>query len=570
MRYMGSKRSIAKEYLPFLMQFRRPDQVWVEPFMGGCNSIDKVPGRRIGNDLHPQLVIMWKALQQGWQPPDEISEYEYYQLKKEQRMDALTAFAGFGCAFGGKYFESYARDDTGVNYAAQTKRTVLKQIAAMPADEVVFYHGSYDDFYIPPNSFIYCDPPYADTGAYRVDDFDHRRFWKWANRMVMAGHTVVVAEYTAPPDWTPAWQKKVNSRLSGVQVTASIEKIFVRASAYDEEAAREYYDPPLHKYYTIKQVLHFVGTAARKDTSHVLIEDLRATASNHVFTTSAPINIPHNVKPNAKALYSAIKTIDELHAEVHIDLTKAGKLSIKSDKFKVFIECLNDQDLVQAHKPQGVFVSNPKELFKGLQLLAPVMCENDLREYANGVAITKNSCMATDNVLFAEVWHGSNLSVEAIVGYETVTTVVNFGEEPERIQISPNTITFWYYGERYLTSTLIDVKFPSERIEALLNRPAQLVAVPNELFDAAKLMRKVTKDKVTAYIESEKIRSFEDDEETGSTFEVATGVKSPVRMDLDRLIKLDGLADQIDWGMYPNPLSFQGKGLRGVVASITR
>jgi len=45
MKYMGSKNRIAKHLLPIMLAERKPDQWWVEPFVGGANMIDKVEGK---------------------------------------------------------------------------------------------------------------------------------------------------------------------------------------------------------------------------------------------------------------------------------------------------------------------------------------------------------------------------------------------------------------------------------------------------------------------------------------------------------------------------------------------
>lgn len=49
MKYMGSKARIAKHILPVMLAYRKDDdQLWVEPFVGGGNIIDKVGGNRLG------------------------------------------------------------------------------------------------------------------------------------------------------------------------------------------------------------------------------------------------------------------------------------------------------------------------------------------------------------------------------------------------------------------------------------------------------------------------------------------------------------------------------------------
>lgn len=65
MKYMGSKNRIAKHILPIMLEYKTDDMVWVEPFVGGANMIDKVKGQRIGADFNEYLIAMWKELQKG-------------------------------------------------------------------------------------------------------------------------------------------------------------------------------------------------------------------------------------------------------------------------------------------------------------------------------------------------------------------------------------------------------------------------------------------------------------------------------------------------------------------------
>nr|WP_319571429.1 DNA adenine methylase [uncultured Draconibacterium sp.] len=45
MKYMGSKNRIAKHILPIILK-NRTNELYVEPFVGGANLIDKVDGER--------------------------------------------------------------------------------------------------------------------------------------------------------------------------------------------------------------------------------------------------------------------------------------------------------------------------------------------------------------------------------------------------------------------------------------------------------------------------------------------------------------------------------------------
>lgn len=232
MKYVGSKNRHAKELLPIILKNRRTKQWYVEPFVGGCNIIDKVTGNRIGNDINYYLIEMWKSIQQGWIPPKTLSEIEYSQIKnnKQKYKPALVAFAGIGCSYSGKWFGGYARGkgNNGElrNYCDESQRNILKQIQKIKS--ITFLNLNYVDLEIPENSIIYCDPPYNNTTNYGKIKFDHKIFWEWCKEKTLEGHQVFVSEYSAPSNWECVWQKKVNNSLT--KKTGSkkgIEKLFI-------------------------------------------------------------------------------------------------------------------------------------------------------------------------------------------------------------------------------------------------------------------------------------------------------------------------------------------------------
>lgn len=214
MKYVGSKNRYAKDLLPIILKDRQPGQWYVEPFVGGFNMIDKVTGNRIGNDSHYYLIELFKAVQNGWIPPDKVSEDEWIRTRdyKEKYPSYLVGFIGYGCSYSGKWFGGYARgndnDNIPRNYAGESKRNLLKQVPGLQGIKIT--NSNYLDLDIPPNSIIYCDPPYKDTTKYR-DNFDHEIFWGWIEGL--KGHQVFVSEYHAPNEFMCIWEKKVNNTL---------------------------------------------------------------------------------------------------------------------------------------------------------------------------------------------------------------------------------------------------------------------------------------------------------------------------------------------------------------------
>jgi DNA adenine methylase len=236
MRYIGSKRRIAKEILSIILNDRKPGQWYVEPFVGGCNTIDKVTGNRLGSDINKYLISMLIALQDGWIPPDILTEEEYLNIKNNREMypDHMVGFAGIGCSFGCKWFGSFSkgkRENGEVrNYALEFKRNLLEQQSLLQGIEFVTY--DYLDLNLPNNSIVYCDPPYSKTekGLY-VKEINMTEFWAWVEEQENKGHLIYISEYEAPSNFDCLWAKpslpSFWTRARGREtVKQSIEKLF--------------------------------------------------------------------------------------------------------------------------------------------------------------------------------------------------------------------------------------------------------------------------------------------------------------------------------------------------------
>jgi DNA adenine methylase len=223
---MGSKNRHAKEMLPIILKNRREGQFYVEPFVGGANMIDKVPGnRKIGADVNRYLISLLAAVRDGWEPPEFVSELEYKSAKSSED-EVYKAFVGFLCSFGSKWFGGYARNKVGTNYAKTGRNALLKQ--APHLKDIDFVCSTYDELLIPDGSIIYCDPPYAGTTKYGTGGFDHDKFWEWCEYKSIQGHDVYVSEYSAPDHWECVWQKNVSANFDSNRNNASerTEKLF--------------------------------------------------------------------------------------------------------------------------------------------------------------------------------------------------------------------------------------------------------------------------------------------------------------------------------------------------------
>lgn len=154
---------------------------------------------------------MWQGLQQGWLPPDAITEdaYKYIREHKDEN-PALTGFVGFGCSFGGKWFGGLARNKRGDNYCAQANRSLLKDFQGLKTAK--FTCLDYRDVEIPEGAIVLADPPYADTTGYSTGGFNSEEFWEYM-RKLSKDHVVLVCEQNAPDDFEVVWEQKLRRIL---------------------------------------------------------------------------------------------------------------------------------------------------------------------------------------------------------------------------------------------------------------------------------------------------------------------------------------------------------------------
>jgi DNA adenine methylase len=231
MHYLGGKKRIAKQIVEYIYPYLKDVNLYFEPFVGSCAIIENIQyDKRYASDGNEYLIELYIALQNGWVPPENISEEEYQYIKNNKdKNKALTAFCGIGCSYSGKWFGGYARGnaDNGQsrNYCLESKKNILKQYQGLQGIKI--YNVDYEYLDIPDNSIIYCDHPYANTTKY-IGGFNYPRFWSWCEKMTKDGHSVFVSEYNAPDNWECVWSKEVHNTL--VQDTGSktgIEKLFV-------------------------------------------------------------------------------------------------------------------------------------------------------------------------------------------------------------------------------------------------------------------------------------------------------------------------------------------------------
>jgi len=240
MYYPGSKERIAGAILFYVLK-NRDDRPYVEPFMGGANVICNVSGERYGNDINPYLISMWKALQEGWTPPEFVDKETYKHMMRNQGLydPHLVGYTGFVCSFNSNWFKGHrgivervrtGKDGKPVleNQQEWARNNLMRQVSSMIG--VHLSHSSYEELPIPKNSIVLCDPPYAEvTKDYITRQFDTISFWEWVRDMKSSA-MIFVTEYVAPDDFTCVWEENINPVGGTLHGSRQPNKLFVHES----------------------------------------------------------------------------------------------------------------------------------------------------------------------------------------------------------------------------------------------------------------------------------------------------------------------------------------------------
>lgn len=237
MRYSGSKNRLASILVPQIQAYLHSESIYYEPFVGSAAIASKIECKEKHlSDICEPLINMFKALQNGWVPPGNLSEEEYKSIKSKMDFkDPLTAFAGFGCSFGGKWFGGFARNNVTFDiYDISTLKVGItnhKVDISNLVNNVTFEHKSYDQITGVEGAVFYCDPPYQGTLGYQFGkNFDHTHFWRWANQTAET-NVVLVSEFYCPDSsWECIWEHsriiKVDKRRNDHKTKT--EKLFMK------------------------------------------------------------------------------------------------------------------------------------------------------------------------------------------------------------------------------------------------------------------------------------------------------------------------------------------------------
>lgn len=237
--YMGSKSKYTQYIVPILQKTidDRGATLYVEPFVGGANVIDKIKcDRRIGFNRSDTLIALLcqarddfsKVLADGnrelW---DKGKAYVKDGIMPEDMSLADIGAMEFFASFSTRGFPGgYASNTSNRNYFLERKLNLEKQAPHLKGIE--FCCANYYNLPSMSGAVIYCDPPYADTKQYGYatqEKMDYERFWNWV-RELSKDNYVFVSEQRAPDDFEIIWEQDAKRTNGSDNNFKAVERLY--------------------------------------------------------------------------------------------------------------------------------------------------------------------------------------------------------------------------------------------------------------------------------------------------------------------------------------------------------
>lgn len=222
MKFIGSKQRLSSRIIPLIHKAIAEGQtgLYVEPFVGGANIIDKVIAPcKIGADNDKYLIELLNAAKRGEEIPDTITREEYEAVRGNMSAypDWYVGLVGFCASYNAKFFGGYANGvhtkiGTVRNYTDEAIRNLKKQAPSLCSMAILCC--DYKQWSGLKGATIYCDPPYAGVTGYSGRPFDTDDFFDWC-RAMGEHNIVIISEYSAPGDF---------SEIAGFTLTATLDK----------------------------------------------------------------------------------------------------------------------------------------------------------------------------------------------------------------------------------------------------------------------------------------------------------------------------------------------------------
>ena len=199
---------------------------------------------------------------------------------------------------------------------------------------------------------------------------------------------------------------------------------------------------------------------------------------NGILAASCPIDTDIHVYPNAELLVNALSKCTEQYSITQLD---QDRLSIKSNKFKAIVPCLNPEMMAPTY-PDLPVVSLDNRFREALSAVAVLAQEGAQQVYLASVLLNGASLIATTGKVILEAWGGWGLPCGIGLPKTFATALSKIAKNISKFGCSKNSVTVWFEDESWLRTQIFAEPWPD--VGRILNGQANYWKLPLEFFQA--------------------------------------------------------------------------------------
>lgn len=290
--------------------------------------------------------------------------------------------------------------------------------------------------------------------------------------------------------------------------------------------------------------------------THVLLKNGTATAFNGIVAAGQKINEDIHAAPNNKLLIEALSKCGQNLSITQLD---NNRLSIKSDKFKAIVPCVDPSQLalVEPDAPIAPINDEFKEAIEAVGILAN---ENGQRVVELSILMNGRSCIATNGFLLFEYWHGLDLPPDLPLPKAFMQPLLKNNKKLSKFGFSNASATFWFEDESWIRTQLFKDKWPD--LSAILNTKNNPVSIPTDMYKGIEAVMNFSANGLI-YFDGGVIRSHNHEAE-GASYEVNGLPKGPI-YNAKQLMMIKPYIKTIDF--FADQMTvFYGDKIRGFIA----
>jgi hypothetical protein len=314
---------------------------------------------------------------------------------------------------------------------------------------------------------------------------------------------------------------------------------------------------------SLLDALRFVGSILKAEgtvnETHVLLKDNHAVAFNGVLAAGCKIQEDICCAPNNKLLIDALSKCGDNLSITQID---QSRLSIKSDKFKAIVPCINPELLTVAIPNSSIAPIDDK--FKtAIEAVGVLANENADNVVAASILMNGQSVIATNRVVIFEAWHGLDLP-PGLALPKAIVAPLNNSKKLAKFGFSKSSATFYFEDESWIKTQLYAGVWPD--LKGILDGDCKPLVVPNDFWKALEAVTPFTPDGLV-HFENNRLQSHPSDG-VGASYEVKVLLKGPI-FNAKQLKLIQPYAKEIDFSAPARNgtmLKFFGESIRGAIA----